>query len=56
MERVKNNEDWSLRPNTCKGFTDVYGEDFKKLYEKYETKEDILCKVLNFVVQGIAHK
>ncbi len=28
---------WSLMcPNECKGLTDVYGEEFKYLYEKYE--------------------
>ena len=37
MERVKNNEKWSLMcPNTCPGLSDVYGSEFKDLYEKYE--------------------
>ena len=37
MERVENNEDWSLLdPNECPGLADAYGDDFKKLYTKYE--------------------
>ena len=38
MERVKeNNGKWSLFcPNECPGLIDVYGSDFKNLYEKYE--------------------
>lgn len=38
MERVKNNGKWSLFcPHECPGLADVYGENFVKLYEKYET-------------------
>jgi ribonucleoside-diphosphate reductase alpha subunit len=37
MERVKNDDDWALLcPDTCKGLCDVYGDEFKSLYEKYE--------------------
>ena len=37
MERVKNNAKWSLLcPHECPGLSDVYGEQFKELYEKYE--------------------
>jgi len=37
MERVKDNKKWSLMcPNECPGLDDVYGEQFKELYEKYE--------------------
>jgi len=37
MERVKANEKWSLVcPNECPGLADVYGDDFKALYLKYE--------------------
>ncbi len=39
MEKVKANEDWCLMcPDECKGLSDVYGEDFNKLYESYKTK------------------
>lgn len=39
MERVKNNEKWSLMcPDQCKGLSDVYGDEFKSLYEKYENE------------------
>ncbi len=37
MKRVENNEDWSLfDPNECTGLADAYGDDFEKLYTKYE--------------------
>jgi ribonucleoside-diphosphate reductase alpha chain len=37
MERVKEDKDWSLFcPNEAKGLSDVYGDEFKSLYEKYE--------------------
>ncbi len=39
MERVKTNSDWTLMcPDECPGLADVYGEDFKVLYEKYESE------------------
>ena len=39
MERVKNNAKWSLFcPHECPGLSDVYGEEFNKLYEKYESE------------------
>jgi ribonucleotide reductase alpha subunit len=38
MERVKANGIWSLMcPDECQGLSDVYGDDFKELYEAYET-------------------
>ena len=37
MKRVETNEQWSLFcPNECPGLYDAYGEDFERLYEKYE--------------------
>ena len=37
MKRVENNEMWSLFcPNEAPGLADVYGEEFERLYEKYE--------------------
>lgn len=37
MERVRDNAKWSLFcPNECPGLADVYGREFKSLYEKYE--------------------
>jgi ribonucleoside-diphosphate reductase alpha subunit len=39
MKRVENNEMWSLFcPNEAPGLAEVYGEDFEKLYEKYESE------------------
>ncbi|MCP4914659.1 MAG: ribonucleoside-diphosphate reductase subunit alpha [Oligoflexia bacterium] len=37
MKRVEKGEEWTLMcPNECPGLSDVYGEEFEKLYEKYE--------------------
>jgi len=37
MERVKKDGDWTLMcPDECPGLSDVYGDEFKELYEKYE--------------------
>ncbi|XP_061386053.1 ribonucleoside-diphosphate reductase large subunit [Musca vetustissima] len=37
MKRVEENGDWSLMcPHKCPGLQDVWGEEFEKLYEKYE--------------------
>lgn len=39
MKRVESNAGWSLFcPNECPGLADVYGEDFERLYEKYENE------------------
>lgn len=39
MERVKDNKMWSLMcPSVCKGLSDVFGDDFVKLYTEYEEK------------------
>jgi len=38
MERVKQNGTWTLMcPDECRGLSEVYGDDFKDLYESYET-------------------
>jgi ribonucleotide reductase alpha subunit len=38
MERVKANAKWSLFcPHECPGLSDVYGDNFVSLYEKYES-------------------
>jgi len=37
MKRVEANEEWTLMcPNECPGLSDCYGEEFEKLYLKYE--------------------
>ncbi|MBL7859495.1 MAG: ribonucleoside-diphosphate reductase subunit alpha [Cyclobacteriaceae bacterium] len=37
MQRVENNDTWSLFcPNEAPGLADCYGEEFERLYEKYE--------------------
>lgn len=46
MERVKNNESWSLFcPNEAPGLCDTYGGEFEALYHKYE-KEGKARKVV----------
>jgi len=48
MERVKENGKWSLFcPNECVGLSDVYGDDFKALYEKYEASPESVRKTVN---------
>ena len=39
MQRVEANADWSFFcPNECPGLQDAYGEEFKQLYESYESQ------------------
>jgi ribonucleotide reductase alpha subunit len=39
MERVRDNSKWHLFcPHECPGLSDVYGDEFKTLYEKYESE------------------
>ena len=39
MKRVENNEMWSLFcPNEAPGLADCWGEEFERLYEKYENE------------------
>lgn len=57
MERVIGDKVWSLFcPDKCPGLCDCYGEDYKKLYEKYENEgkynkqvnaRDIWMKILD---------
>lgn len=46
MKRVENNETWSLLcPNKCPGLYDSWGEEFEKLYIKYEQEEKFVRQV-----------
>ena len=39
MERIKTNGDWTLMcPDECPGLSDVYGDEFKELYCRYESE------------------
>jgi ribonucleotide reductase alpha subunit len=39
MERIKENGKWSLFcPNECPGLDELFGQNFKELYEKYEAE------------------
>lgn len=40
MRRVESNDKWTLLcPNTYPGLSDVYGDEFEKLYTKYESAD-----------------
>lgn len=46
MERMLNDDVWSLMcPNVCRGLTDVYGDEFKELYEKYESEKKYVKQI-----------
>ena len=46
MKRVKENKEWSLMcPDQSRGLSDVYGEEFEKLYEKYEEEGKYIKKI-----------
>jgi ribonucleoside-diphosphate reductase alpha chain len=55
MKRVEENKEWSLFcPNEAPGLSDCYGEEFERLYEKYEregkARETIKAQELWFEV------
>jgi ribonucleotide reductase alpha subunit len=46
MEQVENDGDWYLMcPNQSKGLTDVYGEEFNKLYLQYVEEKKYIKKI-----------
>jgi ribonucleoside-diphosphate reductase alpha chain len=46
MERIKNGGQWTLMcPDECPGLSDVWGEDFVKLYTKYEEEGRGRCSM-----------
>ena len=46
MKRLEANEDWSLFcPNEAPGLSDVYGDEFEALFEKYESEGKARVKV-----------
>ena len=66
MQRVKENKKWSLMcPDQCKGLSDVCGEAFVTLYEKYEAEgkytkqinaQDLWFKILEAQIeQGVPY-
>ena len=66
MQRVKEGGRWSLMcPDRCKGLSDVYGEEFNQLYEKYESEgkytrqvnaQDLWFKILEAQIeQGVPY-
>jgi len=66
MERVKNNKQWSLMcPDKCPGLSEVYGDEFNKLYESYENEgrynkqinaQDLWFKILESQIeQGVPY-
>jgi len=66
MERVKAEGKWSLMcPDKCPGLSDVIGDEFKELYEKYESEgkyvkqinaQDLWFKILEAQIeQGVPY-
>ena len=46
MERVKKGEMWSLfNEHDCPGLMDAYGDEFKRLYEKYEKEKKYVKQI-----------
>lgn len=46
MRRVEENGQWSLMcPHQCPGLSDCWGEEFEKLYSKYEAEENFIQQV-----------
>ena len=46
MEKVEKNEEWYLMcPNICKGLSDLFGEEFNELYNKYVKENKFIKKV-----------
>ena len=46
MERVEKNKDWCLFcPDSAPGLCDCFGDNYKKLYEKYESEKRYISKV-----------
>ena len=46
MNKVENNQDWYLMcPDECPGLTDVYGDDYIRLYNKYVDENKYKKKV-----------
>jgi ribonucleoside-diphosphate reductase alpha chain len=46
MERIEIDGDWSLMcPHECPGLADTYGDEFRELYEKYESEGKYKKKV-----------
>ncbi|KCZ76403.1 ribonucleoside-diphosphate reductase, alpha subunit [Anncaliia algerae PRA109] len=46
MKKVEENEDWCLFcPNIAKGLSEVYGDEFDNLYEKYEKENKVWKRI-----------
>lgn len=62
MQRVKDNGVWSLMcPDVCKGLSDVWGDEFKRMYEGYELEgkyvrqvkaQDVWFKILESQIES----
>jgi ribonucleotide reductase alpha subunit len=54
MQKVKENKEWCLFcPHQCPGLNDVYGEEYKQLYEKYESENKYVKKI---IARNLWHK
>jgi ribonucleoside-diphosphate reductase alpha chain len=46
MKRVRDNSKWSLMcPDQCQGLSDVFGDEFEKLYEEYEVEGKFIKQI-----------
>lgn len=46
MKRVDQDDDWSLMcPDTSKGLVDLYGSEFEKVYQEYESRGKFVKKI-----------
>lgn len=46
MKKVENDDDWCLfSPDACPGLNECYGDDFVRLYEKYEAERKFFRKI-----------
>ena len=62
MERVLNDGDWTLMcPYKCPGLSDIFGDEFNKLYEKYEKEgrgnevikaRDLMTKICTMQIES----
>jgi ribonucleoside-diphosphate reductase alpha subunit len=47
MQKIKENKEWCLFcPHQCPGLNDVYGDEYKQLYEKYESEKKYTKKII----------
>lgn len=57
MQRVKEEKEWTLMcPSVCTGLDDVYGEEFEKLYTKYESDKSLEKSMIRISARDLWYK